>query len=49
VVWKKHRGLWRYLNRHPEPPWPGWSRLLWWVGIHGHALLIAPLARWRHR
>lgn len=47
VLWKKHRGLWRYLNRHPELPWPWWSRLLWWLGIHGHALTVAPLARWR--
>lgn len=49
VEWKKHRGLWRYLNRHPELPWPWWSRFLWWVGIHGHALIVVPLAQWRRR
>ncbi len=47
VLWKKHRGLWRYLNQHPELPWPWWNRGLWWLGIHGHAVAMAPLARWR--
>lgn len=49
VMWKKHRGLWRYLNRHPERPWPGWSRALWWLGIHGHAVLMVPVSLWRRR
>jgi GT2 family glycosyltransferase len=49
VLWKKHHGLWRYLNRHPELPWPWWSRAVWWTGIHGHALAMAPLARWWRR
>nr|WP_275401483.1 glycosyltransferase family 2 protein [Wenzhouxiangella limi] len=49
TMWKKHRGLWRYLNRHPEPPWPLWSRSLWWLGIHAHAVLVTPLTLWRRR
>ena len=49
VMWKKHRGLWRYLNQHPELPWPGWQRGLWWLGIHAHAVLMVPVALWRHR
>ncbi len=47
VMWKKHRGLWRYLNAHAELPWPWWSRALWWLGIHAHAVLMTPVARWR--
>jgi GT2 family glycosyltransferase len=47
VMWKKHRGLWRYLNQHPEQPWPAWSRALWWLGIHAHAVMVAPLTLWR--
>ena len=49
VMWKKHRGLWRYLNQHPELPWPAWSRALWWLGIHSHAVLMAPVTLWRRR
>lgn len=49
VMWNKHRGLWRYLNRHPELPWSIWSRALWWLGIHGHALLMLPFALWQKR
>lgn len=49
VEWKKHRGLWRYLVQHPELPWPWWSRTLWWLAIHGHAIAVVPLARWRKR
>ncbi len=49
VMWNKHRGLWRYLNQHPELPWPAWSRALWWLGIHGHAVLMVPVALWRRR
>ena len=49
VMWNKHRGLWRYLNRHPQLPWPRWSRTLWWLGIHGHGLLMVPVSLWRRR
>lgn len=49
VMWNKHRGLWRYLNRHPEPPWPRWNRWLWWLAIHGHAVLMTPVTLWRRR
>ena len=49
VMWKKHRGLWRYLTRHPELPWPWWSRALWWLGIYAHAVAVTPLALWRGR
>ena len=49
VMWNKHRGLWRYLNRHAEPPWPAWNRWLWWLMIHAHALLMTPVILWRRR
>lgn len=49
VMWNKHRGLWRYLNQHPELPWPSWRRLLWWLGIFGHAALMVPVTLWRRR
>ena len=49
VLWKKHLGLWRYLNRHPELPWPWWNRTLWWLGIYAHAVAITPLTLWRGR
>lgn len=49
VMWKKHQGLWRYLNQHPETRWPAWNRWLWWLGIHAHAVLIAPVTLWRGR
>ncbi|HMA98575.1 MAG TPA: glycosyltransferase family 2 protein [Wenzhouxiangella sp.] len=49
VVWKKHRGLWRYLNRHPEPPWVWWNKAFWWLGIHAHALAVMPLGRWQRK
>lgn len=49
VMWNKHRGLWRYLQQHPELPWPAWSRGLWWLGIFGHAALMTPICLWRRR
>ncbi|MGY6554152.1 MAG: glycosyltransferase family 2 protein [Wenzhouxiangella sp.] len=49
VMWNKHRGLWRYLQQHPERPWPAWSRALWWLGIFAHALVMTPIALWRRR
>ncbi len=49
VMWNKHRGLWRYLNQHPELPWPAWSRALWWLGIYGHAVMMTPVSLWRGR
>lgn len=49
VMWNKHRGLWRYLNQHPELPWPAWSRALWWLSIFGHAALMTPVSLWRRR
>ena len=49
VMWNKHRGLWRYLNQHPELPWPAWNRAMWWLGIFGHAVLMLPVTLWRRR
>jgi len=49
VMWNKHRGLWRYLNQHPELPWPWWSRALWWLTIHAHAAVMIPVTLWRRR
>lgn len=49
VMWNKHRGLWRYLTRHQEQPWPAWGRVLWWLGIYGHAVLMTPVTLWRRR
>ncbi len=49
VMLAKHRGLWRYLNKHCRDRWPLWSRPLWWIGIWSHALLALPGALWRQR
>ncbi len=43
VMLNKHRGLWRYLNKHCHDRWPLWSRPLWLVAIFLHAALMAPL------
>ncbi|MDT8438209.1 MAG: glycosyltransferase family 2 protein [Wenzhouxiangellaceae bacterium] len=32
----KHRGLWRYLQRHCRPQWPFWQRPLWALALLGH-------------
>lgn len=47
VMLDKHRGLWRYLNKHCRDRWPAWSRPLWWLGIWTHALLMMPVLLWR--
>ena len=49
VMWKKHRGLWRYLTQHPESPWPLWNRWLWWLAIHARAVLLIPRTVWSDR
>ncbi len=47
VMLDKHRGLWRYLNKHCRDRWPAWSRPLWWLGIWAHAAMMVPVALWR--
>jgi N-acetylglucosaminyl-diphospho-decaprenol L-rhamnosyltransferase len=47
VMLDKHRGLWRYLNKHCRDRWPAWSRPLWWLGIWLHAVLMTPIVLWR--
>lgn len=47
VMLNKHRGLWRYLNKHCRDRWPLWSRPLWWVGLWCHALIMLPAALWK--
>ncbi|MFU8833049.1 MAG: glycosyltransferase family 2 protein [Wenzhouxiangella sp.] len=47
VMLDKHRGLWRYLNKHCRDRWPVWSRPIWWLGIWTHAILMIPVALWR--
>jgi N-acetylglucosaminyl-diphospho-decaprenol L-rhamnosyltransferase len=47
VMLDKHRGLWRYLNKHCRDRWPAWSRPLWWLGIWIHAVVLVPVALWR--
>ncbi len=47
VMWNKHRGLWRYLNKHCRDRWPLWSRPLWWLGLWCHALIMVPVALWK--
>ncbi len=47
VMLDKHRGLWRYLNKHCRDRWPVWSRPIWWLGIWTHAVLMIPGALWR--
>ncbi len=49
VLWAKHRGLWRYLNKHCLTQWPRWQRPLWWAGIWLHALIQVPLIFLRRR
>ena len=43
VLWAKHRGLWRYLNRHCKDQWPVWQRPIWAVMLIAHALARTPL------
>ena len=43
----KHRGLWRYLNKHCRDQWPVWSRPLWAGAISVHFLLAVALSPWR--
>lgn len=47
VMVDKHRGLWRYLNKHCRDRWPAWSRPIWWLGIWLHAFLMVPVVLWR--
>ncbi len=47
VMLDKHRGLWRYLNRHCRDRWPVWQRPLWALGISLHALVMIPMLLWR--
>jgi len=49
VMISKHRGLWRYLNKHCRDRWPIWVRPLWWLGIWLHATLMMPVVLWRRR
>jgi len=44
VMWAKHRSLWRYLNKHCSDSWTWFSRSLWWLFIHLHAVLVAPVS-----
>jgi len=43
VMWAKHKSLWRYLNKHCGARWSRFGRATWWLGIHLHALLMAPV------
>lgn len=43
VMWAKHKSLWRYLNKHCSEDWSRPSRLLWWLLIHTHALVMTPV------
>jgi N-acetylglucosaminyl-diphospho-decaprenol L-rhamnosyltransferase len=48
VMLAKHRGLWRYLNKHCRNRWPLWSRPVWLLAIALHALVMTPVAwLWR--
>ncbi len=47
VMINKHRGLWRYLNKHCKDRWPPWVRPFWWFGIWLHVLLMLPVVSWR--
>jgi len=49
VMLAKHRGLWRYLNKHCRDRWPVWLRPVWWLGIWLHAGLMLPVTMWRRR
>ena len=49
VMLSKHRGLWRYLNKHCRDRWPPWVRPLWGLGIWLHAGLMLPVALWQRR
>lgn len=49
VQFDKHRGLWRYLNKHCRNRWPVWIRPLWLMGIWLHFLLILPVVIWQRR
>lgn len=43
VLWAKHRGLWRYLNRHCADDWPRWQRPLWFIALVLHAIARTPI------
>ncbi|HKL53341.1 MAG TPA: glycosyltransferase family 2 protein [Wenzhouxiangellaceae bacterium] len=43
VLWAKHRGLWRYLNRHCSQEWPRWQRPFWWLALILNAAIRTPL------
>jgi len=43
VLWAKHRGLWRYLNRHCGDRWPRWQRPLWLLALGFNAAVRTPL------
>ena len=49
VHWAKHRGLWRYLNKHCKPVWPQWQRPIWALLVVLHAAIMAPLVWLRRR
>lgn len=42
VLWARHRGLWRYLNRHCAPQWPRWQRPLWLLALVLSAAVRTP-------
>lgn len=43
VMWAKHQSLWRYLNKHGSTDWNAFSRALWWLAIHVHAVVMTPV------
>jgi len=43
VLWSKHRGLWRYLNRHCADQWPRWQRPFWLLALGLNAAVRTPL------
>ncbi|NBB93013.1 MAG: glycosyltransferase [Gammaproteobacteria bacterium] len=43
VMWAKHKSLWRYLNKHCSDGWGWFSRSLWWLLIHLHAVVMTPV------
>ncbi len=48
VMWAKHKSLWHYLNKHCSEDWSLFSRLLWWLLIHAHAVVMTPVRVFMH-